>query len=126
MADEEALFVVVRVDEPAGDAVGAVAADFASRRVEHVHALHVHAERAVVYVQNLDVGLAEDDEEVTFASGLQLAAHVEVGVHTRLQHGDAAKLAKLAGVRFVVEGAGDEDVEAGIARLTCSLNKVRP
>src|SRR4051812_6287456 len=29
VADEEAFFVVVRVDEPAGDAFGAVAADFA-------------------------------------------------------------------------------------------------
>jgi hypothetical protein len=33
MADEEALLVVVRVDEPAGDAVGAVAADLAGAGV---------------------------------------------------------------------------------------------
>ena len=36
---EEALFVVVGVDEPAGDAVGAVAADFAGAGVEHVLSL---------------------------------------------------------------------------------------
>ena len=34
MADEEAFFVVVGVDEPAGDTIGAVADDFAGLRVE--------------------------------------------------------------------------------------------
>ena len=42
VADEEALFVVVGIDEPAGDAVGAVAADFAGVRVEDVHAVDLH------------------------------------------------------------------------------------
>jgi hypothetical protein len=36
VADEEAFFVVVGVDEPAGDAFGAVAADFAGVWVEDV------------------------------------------------------------------------------------------
>ena len=39
LADEEALFVVVGVDEPAGDAFGAVAADFAGGWVEDVDAV---------------------------------------------------------------------------------------
>ena len=39
VADEEAFFVVVGVDEPAGDAVGAVADDFAGLRFEHIHAM---------------------------------------------------------------------------------------
>ena len=72
------------------------------------------------------VRLAEDDEEVAFAGGLEVAAHMEVGVHPSLEDGDSTKLAEFAGVRLVVEGAGDQDVEAGIAGLTCSLNKVRP
>jgi len=38
VADEEALLVVVRVDEPAGDAVGAVGADLAALRVEDIDA----------------------------------------------------------------------------------------
>ena len=80
----------------------------------------------VVLVQDLDVGLAEDDEEVALAGGLELAAHVEVGVHARLQHGDAAELAELAGVRLVVEGAGDEHVEAGVAGLAGRLHEVGP
>ena len=39
MADEEAFFVVVGVNEPAGDAVGSVAAHFAGVRVKHVYAV---------------------------------------------------------------------------------------
>lgn len=38
MADEEALFVVVGIDEPAGDAVGAVADDFVSSPVKETEA----------------------------------------------------------------------------------------
>jgi hypothetical protein len=37
--DEEAFLVVVRVDEPAGDAVGTVAADFAGLRVKNIDAV---------------------------------------------------------------------------------------
>ena len=77
-------------------------------------------------MQNLDVGLAEDDEQVALAGGLEVAAHVQVGVHARLEHRDAAELAELAGVRLVVEGAGDEDVEAGVAGLARGLDEVRP
>ena len=43
MANEEALFVVVRVDKPASDALGAVAAYFASVRVKHIDALDLDA-----------------------------------------------------------------------------------
>ena len=39
MPDKEALFVVVGVDEPAGDAFGAVAAHLAGVRMEDIHAM---------------------------------------------------------------------------------------
>ena len=48
VADEEALLVVVGVDEPAGDAVGAVADDLAGLGLEDVHAVHLHPELAVL------------------------------------------------------------------------------
>ena len=48
VADEEAFFVVVGVDEPAGDAVGAVADDLAGLRFEDVHAFDLHADLAVL------------------------------------------------------------------------------
>ena len=48
VADEEAFFVVVGVDEPAGDAFGAVAADFAGVGMEHVHAVDLDPDLAVL------------------------------------------------------------------------------
>ena len=39
LADEEAFFVVVGVDEPAGNTVGAVADDFACLGLEDIHAV---------------------------------------------------------------------------------------
>ena len=43
MADEETFAVVVGVDEPAGDAFGAVAANFAGARVEYIDAVYFDA-----------------------------------------------------------------------------------
>ena len=48
VADEEAFFVVVGIDEPAGDAVGAVADDFAGLGFEDIHAIHLYAQLAVL------------------------------------------------------------------------------
>ncbi|MBL0038642.1 MAG: hypothetical protein IPP36_08640 [Nitrosomonadales bacterium] len=67
MADEEAFFVVVGVDEPAGDAFGAVAADFAGVGVEDIHAVDLDANLPGFCFENVDVGFAENDEEVTLA-----------------------------------------------------------
>ena len=50
VADEEALLVVVGVDEPAGDAVGAVAPHLAGVGVEDVHAA------------NSDLGIVDSDQ----------------------------------------------------------------
>ena len=47
VADEEVFFVVVGVDEPAGDAVGAVAADFAGVGVEDIDAVDSHLDLVV-------------------------------------------------------------------------------
>ena len=79
MADEEALLVVVGVDEPAGDAVGAVAADYAGVGVEHVDAVDLDLDLARLGVvvldrDDLDVGLAEDDEQVALAVFLRSPA----------------------------------------------------
>ena len=66
VADEEALFVVVGVDEPAGNAIGPVAADFAGIGMEHVHAVDLDPDLAglavVTLIENFDVRLAEDDK----------------------------------------------------------------
>ena len=125
MADEEALLVVVGVDEPAGDAVGAVAVDFACVRVEDIDAVDFHAQPAVLLVDQVDIRLAEDDKEIALAGCLEVFGHVQVGIHARLEHGDAAQLTELGGVRLVVERAGNEHVEPGIACLAGGRDEVR-
>jgi hypothetical protein len=43
---------------------------------------------------------------------------VQVGVHARLEHGNATEFVEFGGVGFVVERAGDQHVEVGIAGLS--------
>ena len=56
MADEEALLVVVGVDEPAGDAVGAVAANLAGVGVEDVDTVDPDLELLAVTTVSLEPG----------------------------------------------------------------------
>ena len=105
VADEEAFFVVVGVDEPAGDAVGAVAADFSGVGVEDVYAVDFDLNFVVFGVENVDIRFAEDDEEVAFAGVFEVVGHVQVGVHAGFEHGDAAQFVELGGMGVVVEGA---------------------
>ena len=125
MADEEALLVVIGIDEPAGDAVGAVAPHFTGVGVEDVHALDPYPDVIAAVLQDVDIGLAEDDEEVALAGVLEIAGHVKVGVHARLEHRDATELLELRGVGVVAEGAGNQHVEPGVGRLTCGGNQIR-
>ena len=115
VADEEAFLVVVGVDEPAGDAFGAVAADFAGLGSKTSTPFTLTRSCSSFSRQERDVGLAEDDKEVAFAGVLEIVGHVQIGVHARLENRDAAQLVESAGMRVVVEGAGDQDVEVGIA-----------
>ena len=90
VADEEALLVVVGIDEPAGDAVGAVAADLTGVGVEDVDTVDPDLELLAITTvaldrQHVDVRLSEDDEQVPLAGVLQVAGHVQVGVHARLE-----------------------------------------
>ncbi len=72
----------------------------------------------------LDVRLAEDDEEVALAGVLQVAGHVEVGVHARLEDRDPPQLVKLRGVGFVVERAGDQDIEVRVRGLAGGCDEI--
>ena len=87
--------------------------------VEDVHAVDLHLDPRDLPVvpadrEDVDVRLAEDDEQVALAGVLQVVGHVEVGVHARLEDRDAAERFELRRVGVVVEGAGDQDVEAGV------------
>ena len=67
--------------------------------------------------EDVDVRLAEDDEEVALAGVLQVVGHVQVGVHARLEHGDAPQLVEIGGMGVVVEGAGDQHGEIRVPGL---------
>ena len=124
MADEEGFHVVVGVDEPAGYAFGSVAADFAGVGVEDVHAVDADSYLSVFGVENVDVWLAEDDEEVAFAGVFEVARHVQVGVHPGFEDGDSAEFVEFGGVRVVVEGAGDKHVESGVSGFAGGSDEV--
>src|SRR5262245_21389874 len=76
VAKEEAPFVVVGVDEPAGDTFGSVATHFAGVWMKDIHSVDLHPQLAVFFRKNRDIWLAEDDEEVAFASVLKVVGHV--------------------------------------------------
>jgi len=59
VAHEEALLVVVGVDEPAGDLVGGVGADLAGGGVVDVEAAEFDLQLAAFEGAQLEVGLAE-------------------------------------------------------------------
>ena len=107
MAHEEALGVVVSVDEPHRDAVGVIAPDFALRRVKDIYAAYLDLQLVVRSVEQLDVRLAEDYEQVGAWARLQVRCHVQVGVHAGLEHCDAAVGRHLCSHRVILEGADD-------------------
>ena len=59
------------------------------------------------------------------AGVLQVVGHVQVVVHARFQHRDAAEALELRRVGVVVEGAGDQQIEAGFRGLAGGLDEVR-
>src|SRR5713101_7042255 len=71
VADEEALLVVVGVDEPAGDAVGPVAAHLAADGVEDINAVDLHPHASAIGRKDGDVRLTEYDEEVALPGVLE-------------------------------------------------------
>ena len=49
---------------------------------------------------------------------------MEVGVHARFEHGNAAEALELGGVGFVVEGAGDQHVEGAVGGLAGGCDQI--
>ena len=95
MANEKALLVVVGIDEPAGNAVGAVAADFSGVGVEYIDSIDLDLYLTVFCIKDVDVWFSEDDEEIALAGVLEVIGHVEVGVHASLEDGDTAEFVEL-------------------------------
>ena len=95
MPHEEAFLVVIRIHEPAGDAIGIVAAHLAGIGMEYVHAVDLDLNLPLVYGQDIYIRLAEDDEEVALAGILEIVGHVQVRVHAGLEHLDAPQLGEV-------------------------------
>jgi hypothetical protein len=68
MTNEEAFLVVVGVDEPTGDTVGSTRFDFAGLGTEYVHTVDFDFNLPIACIGNLDIGFAEDDEQVARTS----------------------------------------------------------
>lgn len=124
MANEKALFIVIGINKPARDPLCGIAANFARLRMENVHAFHLHTHLAVPGRDNVDVGFAEYHKQIALACGLELARHVEVGVHARLENWDSSELVELRGMGLIVESAGNQYVEVGVACLASGGNQI--
>ena len=95
MADEEAFFVVVGVDQPAGDTVGTVAADFSGVGMKNIDAVDFDLYLPVFCIDNVDVRFAEYNEEIALTGIFEIVGHVQVGVHSGFENGNAAKFVEL-------------------------------
>ena len=129
MAHKEALAVIVAIDEPAGDVVGLVAADFAGGWIEDVDAVDLDLDLiglsvGTSCVKDVDVWFAEDDEQVALAAVDQILLHVQICVHAGLEHGNRPELVELGGLGLVVEGAADQHVEAGIGAFAACFHQI--
>ena len=121
---EEALLVVVGVDEPTGDTVRAVTANLAGVGMEDVHPIDLDPELTVTRVEEVDVGFTEDDEEVAFTRVLEIVRHVEISVHAGFEDGNAPQPVEFGSVGFVIESAGDQHVETRLCGFTGGFREI--
>jgi len=91
MADEKALFVVISVDKPAGNAFGAIAAHLAGIGMKDIHTVDFNLNFVFFYIHNIDVRLAKNDKEIALARIFEIACHVKIGVHARFQNWNSAE-----------------------------------
>lgn len=82
--------------------------NFARVGVEDVYTVYLHLDFTVFGFEDVNVPLAKDHKEVAFTGVFKIVGHVEIGIHARLEHRDAAELAKLRSMCLVVEGTGDQ------------------
>src|SRR5699024_4671033 len=65
------------------------------------------------------------DEKVAFAGVLEVVSHVEVGIHPGFKDWDPTEFVEFGGMGRIVEGAGDEYVEAAVSRFASGSDEVR-
>lgn len=121
MADRKALLVVIRVDEPAGDAFGAVGAH-AAFGVKYIHPVDLDLQ-LIALLQNVDVRLTRNNKQIAFAGILEIFSHVQVGVHACFECRYVTKLVEIGGVCLVVEGASNQHVKFRSPALQAAATK---
>lgn len=87
VADEETLFVVIGIDEPAGDLIRSVAADFSGGGVVDIETFDFNLIFDVFALVELNIRLSEGNEQVA-GTGLfeQIFIHWNIVVHADGQH----------------------------------------
>ena len=122
MTNEKAFFVVVGIDEPAGDAVGSTGFDFARLGTKYIYAVYFDLD-LVGLLGDFDVGFSEDDEEIACSSVFQVA-HMEICVHAGFEDGDATELGEVGGVGIEAEGTGNQNIKACVACFTSCRDEI--
>ncbi len=119
MTDKETLFVVVGIDEPAGNAFSTIATDFAGIGMKDVNAVNLNPNLVVSGIKDIYIRFTEDDKQVSLAGIFEIVGHVQVGVHSGFEDRNTAEFGEFGRVSVVIEGAGDERIETGISGFAC-------
>ena len=117
MTYEEALLVIISINEPAGYSLSAVAAYLACIWMEDVNAVYLDLNLSAFSVQNIYIRFTKDYEQVSLAGVLKVIGHVQVCIHARLEYRDASEFVKFRRVSVVVKSAGNQYIETCIAGL---------
>ena len=76
MAHEEAFVIVIRINEPAGNPFGAIAANLSGIGVEDVHAIDLDLNLAVFGFPEINVRFTKDHKQIALAGGLEIIRHM--------------------------------------------------
>ena len=123
-ADEEALLVVIGVDEPCGDVALATGANLAGLGVEYVNSQNFDHDVSLIIEIPCDIGFAENDEQVACTGVFQFLRHMQVGVHLGLQDRQRTKLDEFR--RMSLEIVFGPDTEPPLFPAPTTLDEVRP
>ena len=86
MANKEALFIVVGIDEPACDSIRTIASNLTGARVKNIHTFHFNLNLSLGNFQKLDIWLAKDNKEIAFTGVLKIFCHMKIGSELQVTH----------------------------------------
>ena len=124
MANKEAFFIIVGVNEPCSDIFLATGANLAGLGIEHVNPQHLDDDLAVIVEVPIDIRFTEDDKEIAASCVFELLRHMKVRVHLRFQDWQGTELGEFRRVGVEIEAAGDERIEAGVERFASRRGQI--